>query len=107
MAKKRRKHGKSILQSEKFCYLCFEKYGEYNYRNLHQHHCMHGTANRVLAEEDGLWIYACIGCHEFNKDAIHNCRETDLYVQQAAQQAYEEQIGTREEFVSRYGKNYL
>lgn len=107
MSTKRRKHGKSLLQKEKYCYLCYEKYGEYNYRNMHKHHCLHGTSNRVLAEEDGLWVYLCIGCHEWDKDAVHNNKDTDLRLQQAAQIAYETNIGSRQEFMSRYGKNYL
>ncbi len=107
--KKRRKtHAKeSIVSNEKYCYLCMHKYGVVNARQLHKHHCFHGTANRTLAESDGLFISVCLNCHEIDRDAIHNDHETDLFVMQQAQKAYEEKLGSREQFIVRYGKNFL
>lgn len=106
--KKRKSHAKeSIMQTGKYCYLCFVKHGEYNYRALHKHHALHGFANRELAEADGLYIYCCLGCHELDPDAVHNCYDTDLYVMQQAQNAYEAKIGNRESFIRRYGKSFL
>lgn len=106
--KRHKKHAKeSLMQKGKYCYLCYEKYGKYNYRALHKHHALHGSANRALAEADGLYIYACLGCHELDKDAIHNCYATDLSVMQQAQRVYEEKLGSREAFIKRYGKSFL
>lgn len=106
--KKYKKHAKqSIIHNEKYCYLCWKRHGRLNSNNLHKHHCFHGTANRRLAEEDGLFINVCVNCHELDKDAIHNDARTDMFVMQQAQSEYEKQIGSREKFVARYGKNFL
>lgn len=106
--KKTKVHAKnSIIHNEKYCYLCWVKHGRFNDRNLHRHHCLHGSANRRLAEEDGLFINVCVNCHELDIDAIHNCHDTDIYVMQQAQLAYERKLGTREDFINRYGKNFL
>lgn len=108
-SKKKRKHHAdvSIIHNEKYCYLCLKKHGRFNTQNLHKHHCFHGTANRRLAEEDGLFINVCVYCHEIDKDAIHNDHNTDLFVMQQAQRAYEKKIGDRESFIKRYGKSFL
>lgn len=106
--KKEKNHAKkSIIHNDKYCYLCWKRYGRWNERNLHKHHCFHGSANRRLAEEDGLFINVCVNCHELDREAIHNDHKTDLFVMQQAQKAYEEKIGNREQFVARYGKNFL
>lgn len=106
--KKNKKHAKnSIIHNERYCYLCWKRKGILNSRNLHIHHCFHGTANRKLAEEDGLYINVCVNCHELDKDAIHNDHNTDLFIMQQAQMMYEKKLGSREAFIKRYGKNFL
>ncbi len=106
--KKTKAHAKeSIMHNEKYCYLCLHRHGMFNSRNLHKHHCFHGTANRSLAEEDGLFINVCVNCHELDRKAIHNDHDTDLYIMQQAQMMYEKKLGSREDFIKRYGKNFL
>lgn len=106
--KRQKSHAKqSIIHNDRYCYLCWKRYGRINAHNLHKHHCFHGTANRQLAEEDGLFVNVCVECHEIDKDAIHNNHDTDMFVMQQAQMAYESKIGSREDFVKRYGKNFL
>lgn len=106
--KKTKNHAKSsIIHNGKYCYLCWKRYGRFTEKNLHKHHCIHGTANRQLAEEDGLFVNVCVYCHEIDKDAIHNDHDTDLFIMQQAQKAYEKKIGSREDFIKRYGKSFL
>lgn len=49
---------KSIMQTKKECYVCGTTF------NLHSHHVLFGTANRKLAEQDGLKVYLCWEHHE-------------------------------------------
>ncbi len=95
----------SILQDEKVCYLCGRNG---NGDPLQVHHIFFGIANRKLSEEDGLKVWLCGSrCHEHGYRAVHQNRTTDLYLKRKGQRAWEERYGTREEFIKRYGKNYL
>lgn len=79
------------------------------------HHLLHGTANRRLAEEDGLFVYLCPDCHNRPPYGAHFNRKTDRWLQRLGQAAYEQtkiEEGytaeeAREMFMKRYGKNYL
>ena len=106
---------KSIIQDQRIkeCYLCRQQadrigyFGELKSWGLHKHHCMHGTANRKLAEKDGLWVYLCEEKHhEHGPEAPHDNPEVDLQLKQIAQQAFEKKR-SHEEWMLRYGKNYL
>lgn len=92
---------KSIMQEEKQCFLC-GRMGD-----LDRHHCIHGTANRKLAEADGLWVWLCPNCHTMSPDAVHRNGNKDRSLKQEAQRAFEKRIGSRKEFMFRYGKSYL
>lgn len=94
---------KSIIQTEKKCYVCETTY------NLHSHHCMHGTANRKLADQDGLTVYLCYEHHEGN-NGVHNKNghELDLELKQLAQKRWMEYYDkTEDDFRQRYGRSYL
>ncbi len=94
---------KSIIQTEKKCYVCETTY------NLHSHHCMHGTANRKLADQDGLTVYLCYEHHEGNM-GVHskNGHELDLELKQLAQRRWMEYYSkTEDDFRQRYGRSYL
>lgn len=87
----------SIISNEKKCYLT----GSLIY--LEKHHCMNGVANRKKADKDGLWVWLNHDVHV----AVHNTRpDLKLKLKQIAQQKYEE-THTREQWMKRYGKNYL
>jgi len=87
---------KSILQKNKECFLC--KTTEY----LEEHHCIHGVANRKLAEKYGLKVYLC----HFHHQMIHNKREEDIKLIRFAQEVFEE-THSREEFRQIFGKSWL
>lgn len=93
---------KSIISTKKECYICHDTEG------LHKHHCIHGTANRRLAEEDGLWVWLRWDYHiaDSPNRTPHNDKETDLFFCKLAQEAYEK-THTREEFLQRYGRSWL
>ena len=90
---------KSIISNEKRCYECGR------FTNLQIHHCLHGTANRKLADEDGLTVYLCYKCHK----VLHEkSKEMDLKYMRLAERAFLDFYNkTIEEFIERYGKNYL
>jgi len=65
---------------------------------------LHGTANRRLADEDGLTVYLCRAHHA----ALHDKGLYDLILQQEAQKAWMDHYGKSvDDFISRYGKSYL
>lgn len=94
---------KSIMQTERECYIC-AKLGFHTYKYLEEHHFIHGVANRRLAEADGLKAFLC----KYHHQALHDKGEHDKELQKEAQIRYMEYYGKSEdEFRSRYGKSYL
>ena len=92
---------KSIIQDEKKCFITGDTKG------LHVHHCL-GGMNRRLADEDGLVVYLRWDYHiaDSPNATPHNNIKTDLFIKRLAQRKYEE-THTHEEWMARYGKNYL
>lgn len=93
----------SIMQNVKYCYICG------NTNNLHKHHIMKGVRNRNKAEQDGLWVWLCYQHHE-GTNGVHgkNGHELDLYLIKQAEEKYLVHYNkTIDDFVRRYGKNYI
>ena len=96
---------KSIMQDseDRRCYIC-KKLGFDTYRYIELHHCLHGNANRRLADKDGLWVYLC----KYHHTALHDKGEWDKELQKEAQIRYMEYYEKSvDEFIKRYGKSYL
>lgn len=98
----------SLLDTKKgTCYRC----GVHG--STQRHHIMYGVANRRLAEEDGLWVYLCLDCHNIPPDGVHFNPKNDLWLKRVGQQAYEQKLSqngvedVRGAFIKRYGKSYL
>ena len=92
----------SIIQKNKECFKCKNVYG------LEFHHCIFGK-NRKKADEDGLTVWLCYEHHRGNM-GVHskNGHEFDLQLKQIAEKRWCEFYGkTKEQFIRRYGKNYL
>lgn len=90
---------KSIIHTDNTdcCFLC----GQYA---TETHHCIHGTANRKLADQDGLTVRLCNRCHR----NLHDKGTLDKELQRIAQQKWMEANGkTLDEFIRRYGRSYL
>lgn len=93
---------KSIINYKKECYVC----GTTN--NLHLHHVMFGR-NRKKADEDGLTVYLCYEHHE-GTNGVHgkNGHELDYRLKRDAEVRWCEFYNkTPEQFMKRYGRNYL
>lgn len=89
--------GKSIISDKKECYLCGVQ------TNLQLHHCLRGTANRKLADQDGMTVWLCVDCHT----NLHQRGWHDLELKRIAESVWIKHYGTEEEFRKRYGKSYL
>ena len=89
---------KSIIQDSKVCFLC-------GYMgNLEKHHVWHGTANRRLADVDGLWVWLCRSCHR----QVHDFGWHDRELMAVGEKAWLKHYGKGiPEFIERYGKNVL
>ena len=90
---------KSIIQTEKVCYLCGKTV------NLERHHIFGGVANRKISEQLGLCVYLCHDCHT-GKDGAQYNKFTNLRLKQDAQRAFEK-THTRDEWMKWIGKNYI
>ena len=90
---------KSILQTEKECFVCKTTYG------LEEHHCMYGSANRKQSEKYGLKVWLCHEHHRGNS-GVHFNKELDLKIKKIAQSTFEREH-TREEFRAIFGKSWL
>lgn len=99
---------KSIIQTEKVCFLCGCSIPSGFYDGLEVHHIFFGTSNRKKSEKRGLKVWLCgETCHRNGKKAVHKNRETDLYLKRIAQEAYEATYGDRPAFIREFGKSYL
>ena len=92
---------KIILKQDKKCWFCG------NMQNLHLHHIFHGNANRKLSDKYALCVWLCAYHHNLGQKCVHNNKEMDLELKRIGQKAFEENIGTREEFIKIFGKNYI
>lgn len=81
------------------CFECLRKMP-----HLDVHHIF-GGPNRSRSDEDGLTVYLCRECH----NALHHSKDSGAMqyrYHRIGQEAYE-RTHTREEFMERYGRNYL
>ena len=92
---------RSLLQRNEACYICGTTL------NLHVHHIFYGTANRRLSDEDGCVVYLCQR-HHTGLAGVHHNRKIDLTLKARCEQAWLKHYNkTIEDFIARYGKNYL
>ena len=90
---------KSILQTEKVCYLCGRTNG------LEKHHIFGGVANRKLSEKYGLKVWLCHNCHTGTDGAQYDPWKNRL-LKMDAQTAFE-RTHTHFEWMKIFRKNYL
>ncbi len=98
---------KSIIQSEKECFICRVNYDVKTTNGLHEHHIFEGTARRKQSEKYGLKIWLCHRHHTTDpRYSIHYQKQLDLELKQLAQKKFEESH-SREEFIEHFIKSYL
>jgi hypothetical protein len=91
---------KSILQSEKGCYMTADT------SNLHKHHIF-GGSNRKWSEKYGLWVWLRCDWHNLADYGVHFNKQLDVELKEYAQTKFEEVHGTREDFMRIFGRNFL
>ena len=87
----------SIIQTEKCCFVSGSVI------NLDKHPCIHGRANRELAEKYGLWVWLR---HDIHMSLHDRDKDLDRYLEQVAQEEFEK-THSREEYRRIFGKSYL
>lgn len=93
----------SIISTERRCHVCGRETG------CEVHHVMYGVSNRSKADEDGLWVYLCPDCHR-GRYGVHGYDgyELNTSLKREAERVWMKHYGkTVEDFIARYGKNYL
>lgn len=88
---------KSIMQDKEECYISGSRI------NLDKHHCMHGGANRKLAEKYGLWVWLR---HDIHMQLHDEDKELDRQLEQEAQRAFEKKY-SHEMWMQIFRKSYL
>lgn len=69
-----------------------------------EHHCIFNAHQRKKCDAAGLTVALCHDCHY----EVHNkSKEKRHHLEQIAQYMWEQEKGTREEFMSIFHKNYL
>ena len=97
---------KNIMQILKECYLCRKLFNVSMQTGLECHHIF-GGANRPLSTKDGLVVWLCQRHHNTAPNGVHFNQKNMEILRQDGQKRWEQIYGTREEFLKKYGKNYL
>lgn len=98
----RSKYAPSILQQDDACYLCGRRD-----KKLDRHEIFPGPY-RDKCKEDGLWILLCNQpCHEGKDGAQYNRGIRERLSAEAQEKAMEVYGWTTEQFIARYGKNWI
>lgn len=105
--KNRKIHKHSVLQiKDGTCYLCTKLNQDHRWHQiLHEHHVF-GGQNRSISEAEGMKVYLCLRHHIDGPEAVHNNKRNMRIIQEDAQKVYE-LTHTREQFMERFGRNYL
>lgn len=90
----------SIIQSKKRCYVTGAE------RNLDLHHVFKGS-RRKASDKHGLTVWLEHDVHMAMHDHRRPYETLENELKEVAQQAFEDNGGTREEFMRAFGANYL
>lgn len=93
------------MDNERRCWLCGAN-GSGD--PLDRHHIFQGK-NRALSEKYGLTVYLChADCHIFGPNAVHRNIQTRRRLEAWGQKkAMDEQGWNKEDFIRRFGRNYI
>ena len=91
----------SILQKNKRCYVCGN-----TIVNIHE--VYFGAKNRKKSIEDGCCVYLCSRHHNMSNQGVHFNKQLDLKLKAKMEKRWLEYYGkTIDDFIIRYGRNYL
>lgn len=91
-----------IPNNDEYCFIC-KKNGVY-VKGVDCHHMVYGTANRKLADEDGLHCQLCHGHHMNLHQQGYYKDELQRYAEEIWLKHYNKTI---DDWIKRYGKNFL
>ena len=96
------------MSKQEFCIMKPDvKWSTTRFEGSHRHEIFYGS-NRQKSIEDGLVIFLRPEDHNMGDNGIHANREFDLYAKRKAQARWMEFYGkTVEQFIKRYGRNFL
>ena len=89
----------SLIDDDKWevCYLCGDKATD-------THHIFEGSGRRVRSDYRKLTVRLCRACHS----RLHDVGGPEMdYLHRIGQRAYEDKIGTREQFREEFIRSYL
>lgn len=98
-----------MSEKKEFCIMKnnYPMWANYRFTGSHKHH-VYGGAYRNKSDEDGLVIFLTPEMHNMSNQGIHFNKWFSDYVKKEAQKTWMEYYGkSKEEFVARYGHNYL
>lgn len=72
----------------------------------HKHHIF-GGSNRKWSEKYGLYVHLCPEDHNMSDRGVHFNKELMDDLHRIGQETFERKIGSREEFMRIFGRNYL
>ena len=99
-----------MSKKEEFCIMPQSHlYSTFRFAGSERHEVFEGrTGNRKKSIEDGLVIFLTPERHRTGKNAIHNDYEFWLEVKKIAEKRWCEFYGkSKEDFIKRYGRNYI
>lgn len=74
----------------------------------HRHEVFFGIRNRQKSIDDGLIVFLRPEMHNMSKQGVHFNRNFDIYLKKIAEKVWLEYYDkTIENFIERYGRNYL
>ena len=95
-----------IVPNFKRCYVCGTD------KDIHIHEVFYGSANRKKSIADGCCVPLCGMHHNLSSAGVHFNKALDLRIKQQAEKIWIKTYCTSEddgieEFIKRYGRNYL
>lgn len=80
----------------------------YRFYGSHRHEVFFGTRNRQKSIEDGLVVFLTPELHNMSDKGVHFNKNFRECMQREAQKQWMKHYNkTEEDFIKRYGKNYL
>lgn len=89
----------SVISDSEYCYVCGSPYTQ-------EHHIFFGVSNRKISDRMGYVIRLCAE-HHTGSTGVHRNREFDLHLKRLGQKHFEENHGTRDDFIRTFGRSYL